>query len=146
MRTAEGGENFILFRSADISDTVGILSPMLRAVRRLHVPRPWFVDPDPVSRGSLETLTSPPAPPDDAPQPLKALHSVLSASAILDQSVLDVCRPTSFPPGPALPISVPKGRRRRGGTYAGEGILADSVGGIWGWFLIAQVWMPACSE
>ncbi|KAI6103564.1 hypothetical protein F5141DRAFT_1131349 [Pisolithus sp. B1] len=47
-----------------------------------------------------------------------------------------------FPPN--LPDTIrqlraPQGRRRRGGTYAGEGIDKDAVGGIWNWVVIAQV-------
>jgi hypothetical protein len=122
---------------------------LAQTVRRLHLPRPWFVDPEPVSRALWDRPSvplQPPPPPDNAPQALKTLHSVLSASPILDQSALDVFRPESFPPGPPLPVTIPKGRRRRGGTYAGEGILADSVGGIWNWFLVAQVRNKTCFE
>lgn len=40
--------------------------------------------------------------------------------------------------GPPLPDSPPKGRRKRGRTYAGEGVY-EYAGGIWNWIIIAQV-------
>jgi hypothetical protein len=58
-------------------------------------------------------------------------------SPYLEPFQLLVREPIPQPPGPPLPISEPKGRRRRGRTYAGEGLLEP--GGIWDWIVLAQV-------
>ncbi|KAI0247052.1 hypothetical protein BJV78DRAFT_1133953 [Lactifluus subvellereus] len=101
---------------------------------------PWFVD-------SSETLltqpassqrgTLPPPPPPGVPLALQNLHAQLVQSPYLEPSKLLVRNPIPQPPGPPLPMSTPKGRRRRGSTYAGEGFLEP--GGIWNWIVLAQV-------
>ena len=71
------------------------------------------------------------------PLALQNLHAQLVQSPYLEPSKLLVRKPIPQPPGPPLPISTPKGRRRRGGTYAGEGFLEPD--GIWNWIVLAQV-------
>lgn len=110
---------------------------------------PWFVDPDPdpVPQNFIERVPpphlrhdGPPPVPHDAPQPLKELHAQLSQSPHLDQTKLLVARPSDIPEGPPLPDlpeRLAQGRRKRGRTYAGEGIPMTG-GGIWRWLLLAQ--------
>lgn len=104
-------------------------------------PRPWFVDPEP----ALSVRQMPPhlAPnthqlPASLPDPIRHLYAKLSQSPLLEPSFLDVREPVSPPPGPPLPRRAPHGRRRRGGTYHGEGI-EENQGGVWDWFVLAQV-------
>ncbi|KZT67793.1 hypothetical protein DAEQUDRAFT_728791 [Daedalea quercina L-15889] len=52
--------------------------------------------------------------------------------------MLRVREPIPTALGPPLPDSPPKGRRKRGRTYAGEGVY-DRAGGIWSWIIVAQV-------
>ncbi|KAI9456451.1 hypothetical protein F5148DRAFT_1277128 [Russula earlei] len=100
---------------------------------------PWFVDSLeasltqqlPAQRG-----TSPPLPPD-VPLALKTLHAQLVQAPCLDPSKLLVRDPIPQPPGPPLPLSTPRGRRKRGGTYAGDGLLEP--GNLWNWIVLAQV-------
>src|ERR1700722_2571748 len=100
----------------------------------------WFVDSEP-RRAIPPHLKSPLEVPENAPDHLKPPHSQLSNSPHLDLSTLVVCPPISFQPGPPLPHSLPKGRRQRGGSYAGEGI-PESLGSIWSWIIMAQVCDP----
>lgn len=102
---------------------------------------PWFVDPTPFTRQKAPHLVqNGPAPlPEGVPSVIKNLHAVLKASPHLDQSELLVCEPIPTPPGPPLPDAIPKGRRRRGRTYAGEGVATGMVGGLWNWIVLAQV-------
>ncbi|KAI9456650.1 hypothetical protein BJY52DRAFT_1275174 [Lactarius psammicola] len=100
---------------------------------------PWFIDPQETSsaqRAPPQTGTPPPIPPG-APLALRNLYTQLCQSPYLESSALLVRDPIIRPPGPPLPVAIPKGRRKRGRTYAGEGFLEP--GGIWGWILLAQV-------
>src|ERR1700722_13689704 len=99
---------------------------------------PWFVD----QEEATPTTPKPPAPaaplPSNTPQTLRDLHSVLLKSPLLDHSARLVREPIPFPPGPRLPDSIPRGRRRRGGSYPGEGFM-DAPSSIWSWIVLAQV-------
>ena len=104
-------------------------------------PRPWFVDSEP----ALSVRQMPPhltskthQLPPSLPDPIRHLYARLSQSPLLEPSFLDVREPVAPPPGPPLPRRAPHGRRRRGGTYSGEGIEEDQ-GGVWDWFVLAQV-------
>ncbi|KAI0048533.1 hypothetical protein FA95DRAFT_1557890 [Auriscalpium vulgare] len=107
-------------------------------------PTPWFVDPEEAARlqrhapphlpASAPTL---PPLPAAAPPAIRALHAQLAQSPLLEPDALLVREPIPQPPGPPLPYAPPKGRRRRGGTYFGEGFLEP--GGIWSWVVLAQV-------
>lgn len=107
------------------------------AVTSTSYPRvPWFID------SSEEPLTQPasqkealPLPPG-VPAALQSLHAQLIQSPYLEPSKLLVRDPIPQPPGPPLPISTPRGRRKRGATYVGEGLLEP--GGLWNWVVLAQ--------
>lgn len=102
---------------------------------------PWFVDPTPFARQKAPHLIqngSAPLP-EDVPSVIKNLHAALKTSPHLDQSQLLVCEPIPTLPGLPLPDAIPKGRRRRGRTYAGEGVATGMVGGLWNWIILAQV-------
>ncbi len=100
---------------------------------------PWFLDlpphipdskrPAPISGSSKhEPIVA--AVPEDAPDVLKYLHSQLVLSPHLDKSQL-VVSPAVLPePGPPLPLKKPQGRRKRGGTYAGETAYEAVSGGV----------------
>lgn len=112
-------------------------------------PTPWFVDPKPVQRPTVHSPLNkaelaPPVP-QDAPQLLKELQSELLQSPHLDLSTLVVCRAVPPPPGPPLPERLAQGRRRRGGTIAGESAF-DFTSGIWSWFVFAQVHAPTTRD
>lgn len=102
---------------------------------------PWFVDPTPFVRQNAPHLvrTGPAPLPEGVPTVIKNLHAALKTSPHLDQSELVVCEPIPTPPGPPLPDAMPKGRRKRGRMYAGEGIATGMVGGLWNWIVLAQV-------
>jgi hypothetical protein len=102
---------------------------------------PWFVDPTPfVRQKAPHLIRNGPAPlPEGVPTVIKNLHAALKTSPHLDQPELVVCEPVPTPPGPPLPDIMPKGRRKRGRTYAGEGIATGMVGGLWNWIVLAQV-------
>jgi hypothetical protein len=106
----------------------------------LSPPRvPWFVDPQETSsapRVPPQPGTPSPIPPG-VPPALRVLYAQLCQSPYLEPSALLVRDPIIRPPGPPLPVAIPKGRRKRGRTYAGEGFLEP--GGIWSWILLAQV-------
>jgi hypothetical protein len=124
-----------------------VVRSALRSIRQLSTVSqssshtlPWFVDPAlPVRQHPphISTAVLPPVP-TGTPTAIKELHASLSSSPHLEPSELLVCEPIPTPPGPPLPDALPKGRRKRGGTYAGEGIDGIS-GGIWSWVVIAQV-------
>lgn len=102
---------------------------------------PWFVDPTPFVRQKAPHLVqNGPAPlPEGVPTVIQNLHAALKTSPHLDQSELLVCEPIPTPPGPPLPEALPKGRRKRGRTYVGEGVAMGVVGGLWNWIVLAQV-------
>jgi len=105
-------------------------------------PAPWFVDPEPepiyIMRQNPPHLPVGPASlPADVTPEIRLLHAQLAQSPHLDPSALLVCAPIPTPPGPPLPEAMPKGRRKRGRTYVGEGVLEP--GGIWSWIVLAQV-------
>lgn len=108
------------------------------------VARPWFVEPEQVSIRQLPPHLLPKSQvlPPDLPAPVKELYHALSQSPFLEPSTLQVNEPLPIPPGPPLPKTMPKGRRGRGRTYSGEGIVTDDNVGIWNWALVAQVWLP----
>ncbi len=100
---------------------------------------PWFID---SSEASLTQQTSsqkgmlPPLPPG-IPVALQTLHAQLAQSPYLEPSRLLVRDPIPQPAGPPLPMSTPRGRRKRGGTDSGEGLLEP--GDLWNWIVLAQV-------
>lgn len=102
---------------------------------------PWFVDPTPfVRQNAPHLIHNGPTPlPEGVPTIIRNLHAALKTSPHLDQSQLLVCEPIPTPPGPPLPDAIPKGRRKRGRTYAGEGVVTGMVGGLWNWIVLAQV-------
>lgn len=110
----------------------------LRRVRLLST-RPWFVDAEPaLSVRHLPPHLAPKTLPENLPDPIRHLHATLGQSPLLEPSSLDVREPAAPLSGPPLPRRAPQGRRRRGGTYYGEGIEEDR-GGVWDWFVLAQV-------
>ena len=102
---------------------------------------PWFVDPTPFVRQKVPHLiqNGPTPLPEGVPTVIRNLHTALKTSPHLDQSELLVCEPIPTPPGPPLPDAIPKGRRKRGRTYGGEGVATGMVGGLWNWIVLAQV-------
>ncbi|CCM07223.1 uncharacterized protein FIBRA_09568 [Fibroporia radiculosa] len=107
---------------------------------------PWFVDPSDALPTKPTTQPRRPALADVRPlpsvippgSPVAQLHSALSTSPHLEPGMLFVREPIPTDVGPPLPDAVPKGRRKRGRTYAGEGVQ-DHTGGIWSWIVLAQV-------
>ncbi|PCH38445.1 hypothetical protein WOLCODRAFT_97142 [Wolfiporia cocos MD-104 SS10] len=108
---------------------------------------PWFVDPSeagpsrstPPHLRPSPTEPLPPLPAAIAPEsPIAALHAALAASPHLEPGTLRVREPIPTAVGPPLPETEPKGRRKRGRTYSGEGV-GDYTGGIWSWLVVAQV-------
>ena len=99
-------------------------------------PTPWFVDVSNVVRPPNPRLIPP--LPENTPSTLKKLYCRLSQSPHLELSTLTVSQPLAPAPGPPLPLRLPRGRRKRGGTYAGESIY-DIPGGTWNWVVMAQV-------
>lgn len=113
-------------------------------------PIPWFIDPSdehppahPISPSRLGT-TKPSAPLAPIPQSvpptsiISRLHAALSTSPHLEPGTLLVRDSIPTELGPALPDSAPKGRKKRGRMYGGEG-LPEGSGGIWSWVVLAQV-------
>jgi hypothetical protein len=70
---------------------------------------------------------------------IKHLHSQLVKSPLLDKSHLLVTSAVLPEPGPPLPLRKPQGRRKTGGTYAGESDYEAVGGGIWNWVVMSQV-------
>lgn len=102
---------------------------------------PWFIDsseasPTQQTSSQKGTLLVPPLPPG-IPVALQTLHAQLVQSPYLEPSKLLVRDPIPQPAGPPLPLSAPRGRRKRGGTYSGEGLL--DPGNLWNWIVLAQV-------
>lgn len=136
------GSHRILYRLIPIPALIG---DHMHRFRRLLSTRPWFVDPEPIVR-RLPPHLAPKSHdlPPDLPAPVKELFHTLTRSPFLEPSTLEVTQPSPALPGPPLPKTIPKGRRGRGRTYSGEGIT-DDQGGIWNWFLIAQVRLSSIS-
>jgi hypothetical protein len=103
----------------------------------LHSRAPWFIDSSETSFTPKTSLGTPPPLPPGVPVVLHNLYSQLVRSPYLEPSKLLVRDPVPQPPGPPLPMSTPRGRRKRGSTYAGEGLLEP--GGLWDWIVLAQV-------
>ncbi|KAI9056885.1 hypothetical protein FKP32DRAFT_1662067 [Trametes sanguinea] len=113
-------------------------------------PLPWFVDPSeedsvpsPYARRASvpQAPTRPLAPlPAAIPpeHPIARLHAELKNSPHLEPGTLLVREPIPTSTGPPLPLTAPKGRRKRGRTYAGEGVSED-LSALWQWVVIAQV-------
>jgi hypothetical protein len=100
---------------------------------------PWFIDSSEASltqQTSSQKGTLPPLPPG-IPVALQTLHAQLAQSPYLEPSKLLVRDPIPQPAGPPLPMSTPRGRRKRGGTYSGEGLF--DPGNLWNWIVLAQV-------
>lgn len=79
-----------------------------------------------------------PVPPK-APEVIKHLHSQLLKSPLLDKSHLVVSSAVLPELGPPLPLRKPQGRRKRGGTFAGESEYEAVSGGLWSWVVMCQV-------
>ncbi|KAF8636612.1 hypothetical protein AX17_003422 [Amanita inopinata Kibby_2008] len=110
-------------------------------MRRLLSGRPWFVDAVRPSGPSQphQPPVPPPSLPDDAPSVLKDLQAELLHLPHLEPTSLLVSRPILPPSALALPEKQAQGRRKRGGTYAGESVFEDGASGLWSWVLLAQV-------
>jgi len=107
-------------------------------IRRTFTSRPWFVSPDDEESQVVLNERVPPLP-EDTPDHVRQLHATLSTLPYLDTSYLTVTRPIEPLPAPPLPKMAQKGRRRRrGGTDFGVGIDMP-MGGIWNWYILAQV-------
>ena len=108
---------------------------------RADTPLPWFVDqpsPPPPHLHSENPSIAPPLP-SDVPEVIKYLHSQLFKSPLLDKSHLVVSSALLPEQGPPLPLRKPQGRRKRGGTYAGESDYEAVSTGIWSWVVMSQV-------
>ncbi|KAI0713438.1 hypothetical protein C8Q76DRAFT_619847 [Earliella scabrosa] len=114
-------------------------------------PLPWFIDPSEAESSTRSPYTTrvaipqaparplPPLPAALPPDhPIARLHAELKSSPHLEPGTLLVREPVPTSVGPPLPDAMPKGRRRRGRTYAGEGVSED-IHGLWEWLVIAQV-------
>ena len=104
-----------------------------------HSRVPWFIDSlEPSFTPKTFSPEQPPLPlPLGVPAVLHDLYAQLVQSPYLEPSKLLVRNPIPQPPGPPLPISTPRGRRKRGATYGGEGLLEP--GNLWNWIVLAQV-------
>lgn len=105
---------------------------------------PWFVDEQPTWRreppphmAARTPLQSKPLP-HDVPLVLSTLHAELSKSPLLESNGVEVCQPIPTLPGPALPSSIPKGRRQRGRSEFGLGV-PDGGGSLWKWIVLVNV-------
>ncbi|KAI6028856.1 hypothetical protein F5J12DRAFT_398143 [Pisolithus orientalis] len=132
----------ILLSSKPTTAGTSISHTVTRLLSTNAAPSPWFVDPEPQpSQKHTPPHLTPKVQefPPNLPGPIRQLYTKLSQSPLLELSTLDVRESVAPPPGLPLPKRAPRGRRRRGGTYAGEGIDEDAVGGLWNWVVIAQV-------
>ncbi|KAI0081377.1 hypothetical protein K474DRAFT_1587808 [Panus rudis PR-1116 ss-1] len=120
---------------------------------------PWFVDPSEYTPSSSQTTPQPstsqsqplpahssltPHPPLPTELPptsvLAQLYYTLTTSPHIEPGTLLVREPIPTALGPPLPPAAPKGRRKRGRTYFGEGISEGlETGGLWNWIMLAQV-------
>lgn len=115
-----------------------LMQPCLRAVRRAYsTALPWFVDEAPALAARARPTPAVPDVPENTPAVIRQLHTQLARSPHLEPSTLLVSESIAHPPGPPLPFRPPQGRRKRGGTYAGESAY-DVPGGIWNWVVTAQ--------
>lgn len=124
-------------------------------------PIPWFIDPAEApppkpTQSSTQLPQTPSKPvahlielaplPSNIPptSPLVLLHAQLKTSPHLEPGTLLIREPIPTAVGPPLPHAMPKGRRKRGRTYVGEGLSESLVGnsGIWSWIVLAQVCCP----
>ncbi|KAI6039970.1 hypothetical protein EDC04DRAFT_2879435 [Pisolithus marmoratus] len=128
-------------RTISLTPRKGISHAVTRLLSTNPAASPWFVDPEPVYQKQTPPHLTPKVQefPPDLPDPIKQLYINLTQSPLLEPSTLDVRESIAPPPGLPLPKRAPQGRRKRGRTYAGEGIDQDAVGGIWNWVVIAQV-------
>ncbi|TDL27611.1 hypothetical protein BD410DRAFT_429693 [Rickenella mellea] len=112
-------------------------------------PVPWFVDQEQrrhapphlspaLGNDSRLSVPSVKVLPPGLPDYIVNLHSELERSPLLEPDTLVVRQPLPTAEGPPLPLQRPKGRRKRGGTYAGDGV-SDTSKGLWRWIMIAQV-------
>ncbi|KAF8350754.1 hypothetical protein F5887DRAFT_940793 [Amanita rubescens] len=106
--------------------------------RRFFSSLPWFVDHLPPSAPRLLRPQPPPVP-NDAPTVLKNLREDLILIPHLEPTSVIVSRPVTPLSAPPLPHRSAQGRRRRGGTYAGESAYEDDTNGLWSWVMLAQV-------
>ena len=116
---------------------------------------PWFMDPaddgsaipSPYTRRTAAPQSTvplaplPSAIPSD--HPIALLHDALKICPHLEPGTLLVREPIATVTGPPLPDAMPKGRRKRGRTYVGEG-PGGNLGGPWSWLVIAQVRRLSC--
>lgn len=120
-------------------------------------PIPWFVDPSEYTSPSPQStpksspsdsvptrsslITHPPLPADlPSTSVLAQLYHALRTSPHIEPGTLLVREPIPSAMGPPLPPAAPKGRRKRGRTYFGEGMLEGlETGGLWNWIMLAQV-------
>jgi len=109
----------------------------LVSLARPYSTQPWFINHLEAPKVTMHRPKPPPLP-ENAPRPLRELHAHLTQSPHLEPSSLVVSESVAPPAGPELPYRLPHGRRKRGGTYAGESAY-DVPGGIWNWVLMAQV-------
>ena len=112
---------------------------------------PWFVDEQPLQRRDPPPHMAPRSHlerkplPEGVPPILSTLHAELSKSPLLENNGVEVCHPLPTLPGPALPSSIPKGRRQRGRTEFGMGV-PDTGGSLWKWIVLAQVRILTCQS
>ncbi|KAI6039960.1 hypothetical protein EDC04DRAFT_3061593 [Pisolithus marmoratus] len=128
-------------RTISLTPRNGISHTVTRLLSANSAASPWFVDPEPVYRKQAPPHLTPKVQefPPNLPDPIKQLYINLTRSPLLEPFTLDVRESIAPPPGLPLPKRAPQGRRKRGRTYAGEGIDQDAVGSIWNWVVIAQV-------
>ncbi|KAI6039958.1 hypothetical protein EDC04DRAFT_2567749 [Pisolithus marmoratus] len=128
-------------RTVSLTPRKGISHTVTRLLSTNPAASPWFADPEPVYQKQTPPHLTPKIQefPPNLPDPIKQLYINLTRSPLLEPSTLDVHESIAPPPGLPLPKRAPQGRRKRGRTYAGEGIDQDAVGGIWNWVVIAQV-------
>ncbi|KIK59743.1 hypothetical protein GYMLUDRAFT_74182 [Collybiopsis luxurians FD-317 M1] len=113
---------------------------MLRPTRfnvRALSSTPWFVDHNSLPSPTPLVSRAPPLP-QDAPKILCDLHSQLAQSPHLELSKLQITRALSREMGPPLPLRAAHGKRKRGGTFAGESAF-DIAGSLWNWTVFAEV-------
>ncbi|KAI6039982.1 hypothetical protein EDC04DRAFT_3061625, partial [Pisolithus marmoratus] len=134
-------------RTISLTPRKGISHTVTRLLSANSAASPWFVDPEPVYRKQTPPHLTPKVQefPPNLPDHINQLYMNLTQSPLLEPSTLDVRESIAPPPGLPLPKRAPQGRRKRGRTYAGEGIDQDAVGGIWNWVVIAQVKYAALS-